>query len=126
MGRWYSRPVLFVSDIDESSRFYVDQLGFNEAWRHVEDGQALVAQVERSGCELLLSSQWPDKVGHGLIFVSLDPEDVEAARSDFEQRGAEVKDGWWGYPLMIITDPDGNALHFPCAEQEAPDGAQQG
>jgi hypothetical protein len=31
-----------------------------------------VAQVDRQGCELILSSQWPDKVGKGLMFISLD------------------------------------------------------
>ena len=28
--RWYARPVLFVSDVVRSLRFYVDQLGFEE------------------------------------------------------------------------------------------------
>ena len=28
------------------------------------------------------------------------------------RRGVDVKDGWWGYKLMIIEDPDGNQLYF--------------
>ena len=43
--RWYARPVLFVSDIDRSVSFYVDQLGFKERWRHEDAGKPLVAQV---------------------------------------------------------------------------------
>jgi len=23
-----------------------------------------------------------------------------------------VEDGYWGYPLMIVHDPDGNELYF--------------
>jgi catechol 2,3-dioxygenase-like lactoylglutathione lyase family enzyme len=113
MSEWYARPVLFVSDIDKASRFYVDRLGFSEPWRHGENGEPLVAQVDRAGCELILSSQWPEKVGNGLIFISLRSNDLRTARDEFESRGVDVKDGWWGYPLMIIEDPDGNLLYFP-------------
>jgi catechol 2,3-dioxygenase-like lactoylglutathione lyase family enzyme len=114
MGRWYSRPVIFVADVDLASRFYVEALGFSEAWRHTEEGKTLVAQVDRAGCELLLSCQWPDKNGCGLIFISINPAEVAAVRRSFEQAGVQVKDGWWGYPLMIVQDPDGNELYFPC------------
>jgi catechol 2,3-dioxygenase-like lactoylglutathione lyase family enzyme len=110
---WYARPVLFVADIDRSVDFYVNQLGFSEPWRYEEDGQALVAQVERQGCEIILSSQWPDKVGKGLMFISLDVEVLDALRAELEGRGVDLKDGNWGYRLMVIVDPDGNELYFP-------------
>ena len=113
MSEWYARPVLFVSDIDQASRFYVEQLGFSEPWRHVDDGQPLVAQVDRAGCELILSSQWPEKIGNGLIFISLSSDTLRTTRAEFESQGATVKDGWWGYPVMIVEDPDGNQLYFP-------------
>jgi catechol 2,3-dioxygenase-like lactoylglutathione lyase family enzyme len=120
VSKWYSRPVLFVSDLDRAAQFYVEQLGFSESWRHVDDGQAMVAQVERGGSEFILSSQWPDKAGSGLIFVSLDPDVLHAARIEFEGRGVEVKDGWWGYKVMIVADADGNQLYFPYpADKEA-------
>lgn len=118
MSRWYSRPVLFVSDLDRASRFYVEQLGFSESWRHVDDGQAVVAQVDRAGCELILSSQSPQKAGSALIFISLDPDVLAAARTEFMGRGVDVKDGWWGYKLMIVEDPDGNELYFPYPRDE--------
>ena len=54
--------------------------GFSHPWRYEEEGKARVAQVERQGCELILSSQWPDKVGKGLIFISLDVEVIDALR----------------------------------------------
>ena len=79
---WFARPVLFVADIDRSVDFYVKQLGFSNPWRYEEEGKARVAQVERQGCSLILSSQWPDKVGKGLMFISLDVEVLNAlARS---------------------------------------------
>lgn len=119
MGSWYSRPVLFVSNVERSIRFYVDQLGFKEAWRYEDEQDPVVAQVERAGTELIFSSQWPDKVGRGLIFVSLDPDDLSSVWTEFEKAGVPVKSGWWGYPLMIVEDPDGNELYIPCNAKEA-------
>ena len=111
--QWYSRPVLFVADIERSVDFYVKQLGFTQAWRFEDEGKAYVAQVDRKGCELIFSSQWPDKVGNGLMFISLDVGVLDALRAELEGRGVEVKDGEWGYRLMVVSDPDGNQLFFP-------------
>ena len=111
MSDWFARPVLFVTDVARSIDFYVTQLGFVLSWRYDED-KTYVAQVERSTCALILSSQWPDKVGKGLIFISLDVDVLHALRSELENRGVDVKDGWWGYKLMVIRDPDGNELYF--------------
>ena len=112
-NEWYSRPVLFVANIDRAVDFYVKQLGFTQPWRYEEDGKAWVAQVNRQGCELILSSQWPDKVGKGLMFISLDVGVLDSLRAELGGRGVDVKDGQWGYRLMVIVDPDGNELYFP-------------
>ena len=121
MTDWFARPVLHVTDVAASLRFYVDQLGFTSPWQHAEEGQPVVAQVDRQGCALLLSSQWPGKVGKGLVFVSLDvaPDTraaqvaaLDALRAEFEANGVPVKDGSWGYRLLVVDDPDGNQLYF--------------
>ena len=112
-NEWFARPVLFVADIDRSVDFYVKQLGFTQSWRYEDEGRARVVQVDRQGCELILSSQWPGKVGKGLMFISLDVGVLDALRAELEGRGVDVKDGQWGYPLMVLTDPDGNELYFP-------------
>ena len=111
--KWYTRPVLFVADIDRSVDFYVKQLGFTQAWRYEEERKAWVAQVDRHGCELILSSQWPDKVGKGLMFISLDEDELNSLRVELEGRGVDVRDAHWGYHVMAIVDPDGNQLYFP-------------
>ena len=71
MADWFARPVLHVSDVEASLRFYVDQLGFTCPWRYDEDG---VAQVDRQGCALILADTWPEKIGKGLMFISLNFE----------------------------------------------------
>ncbi|MDQ2766597.1 MAG: glyoxalase superfamily protein [Gemmatimonadota bacterium] len=113
MSNWYARPVLFVEDIGRSIDFYVNQLGFTESWSYEEEEKAFVAQVDRDGCELILSSQWPNKVGTGLIFISIDVEVLHALRAELETKRVPVKDGNWGYRLMVVHDPDGNELYFP-------------
>jgi catechol 2,3-dioxygenase-like lactoylglutathione lyase family enzyme len=121
MTDWFARPVLHVSSVEASLRFYVNQLGFTVAWRYEEDGRVRVAQVDRASCALIFSDQWPDKVGKGLMFISLnvEPETYEVAvaalnalRGEFEGRGVVVKEGDWGYSVLIVEDLDGNLLFF--------------
>ena len=118
MMAWFGRPVLHVTDVEASLRFYVDRLGFTSPWRYEEDGRARVAQAEREGCALILSDQWPDKVGKGLIFISVNLEPaaqiaaLDALRAELEARGVPVREGSWGYRLLVVDDPDGNQLFF--------------
>ena len=49
----------------------------------------------------------------GLLFISLDLAVLNALRAELEGRGVAVKDGEWGYRLMVVSDPDGNQLYFP-------------
>ena len=116
--RWYTRPILCVADVERSASFYVDALGFREGWRHVGGGRMLVAQVDRSGCELILSSQWPEKVGRGIVFISLDGPVLDTLRAELEGRGVPVREDWWGYRLLVVDDPDGNQLLFPYENEE--------
>ncbi|QNI37440.1 VOC family protein [Edaphobacter albus] len=121
MTDWFARPVLHVTNIEASLRFYMSQLGFTSPWRYEEDGRVRVAQVERQGCVLILSDQWPEKVGKGLMFISMNVEQnthaaqiaaLDAFRAEFEARGVPVKEGSWGYQLLVVDDPDGNQLFF--------------
>ena len=114
-NEWYARTVLFVADIDRSVDFYVKQLGFTQNWRYEDAGKAWVAQVARPGLELILSvsPEWPDKLGKGLMFISLDVDVLNALRAELEGRCVDVNDVLWGYRVMVIADPDGNEFYFP-------------
>jgi catechol 2,3-dioxygenase-like lactoylglutathione lyase family enzyme len=132
MTDWFARPILNVTDVEASLRFYMDRLGFTCPWRYEEDGRAHVAQVDRQGCALILAKTWPDKVGKGLIFISLNvepetPENATAALDalhvELEAKGVLVKDGSWGYRLLVVDDPDGNQLLFNYPADNARDDA---
>jgi catechol 2,3-dioxygenase-like lactoylglutathione lyase family enzyme len=118
MTDWFARPVLHVTDVEVSLRFYVDRIGFTNPWRYDEDGRVRVAQVDRQGCTLILADTWPEKIGKGLMFISLnvDPEAQIAAldrlRAELEAKDVSVKEGSWGYRLLVVDDPDGNQLFF--------------
>jgi catechol 2,3-dioxygenase-like lactoylglutathione lyase family enzyme len=121
MTNWFARPVLHVRDVEASLLFYVNLLGFTSPWRYDEDERAHVAQVDRQGCALILADTWPEKIGMGLMFISLnvEPQPGEAAvaaldalRAELESKGVPVKEGSWGYRLLVVEDPDGNQLFF--------------
>jgi len=121
MTDWFARPVLHVKDVETSLRFYVDLLGFTSPWRYGDDGKVYVAQVDRQGCALILADTWPEKIGKGLMFISLNVEPatreaaaaaVDALRTELEAKGVPVKEGSWGYRLLVVDDPDGNQLFF--------------
>jgi uncharacterized glyoxalase superfamily protein PhnB len=121
MTDWFARPVLHVKDVEASLDFYMNRLGFTSPWRYGEEGKAHVAQVDRQGCALILADTWPEKIGKGLTFVSLNVEPatpeaqvsaLDALRAELEARGVPVKDGSWGYRLLVVDDLDGNQLFF--------------
>ena len=116
---WYARPVLAVRDAPEALAFYTAKLGFKQDWTYEEEGRLRIVQVSRPKCELILSDQWPEDAGRGLIFVSLDAEFFTPAMRDLADRGARLEHGVWGYELVVIKDLDGNRLWFPL-----PDGVQ--
>ncbi len=77
--------------------------------------------VDPSGCGVVLADTWPEKIGKGLIFISLNVEPatpeaeaaaLDALRAEREAKGVAVKEGSWGYRLLVIDDPDGNQLFF--------------
>jgi len=121
MTDWFARAVLHVTNVEASLRFYIDRLGFTSPWRYEENGRACVAQVERQGCALILADTWPEKIGKGLMFISVNGEGdtregsiaaVDALRAELEAKGVPVKEGSWGYRLLVVDDPDGNQLFF--------------
>jgi hypothetical protein len=61
------------------------------------------------------------KIGKALMFVSLNVEPatsdaaiaaVDTLRAELEAKGVLVKEGSWGYRLLVVDDPDGNQLFF--------------
>jgi catechol 2,3-dioxygenase-like lactoylglutathione lyase family enzyme len=86
MTDWFARPLLHVADVEASIRFYVNRLGFSSPLHFGEDGKTFVAPGGAAG--------------------------LRAYPLQLEAKGAPVKDGQWGYRLLVVDDPDGNQLFF--------------
>jgi catechol 2,3-dioxygenase-like lactoylglutathione lyase family enzyme len=110
-NQWYSRPVLFVADVQAALRFYVDTLGFAKKW-HEADGQGTVCQVNRGGCEIILCED-PTRRDRGRLFVELNRDGIDELRREVAERSVPASKTWWGYDAIRIVDPDGNELLFP-------------
>jgi len=112
--QWYTRPVLFVADVNRALRFYIDLLGFEKRW-HEGDGAGKVCQVERSQCEIILCED-AARTDKARLFVSLTPDGLTELRSEIIERAIPNEKTWWGYNVIKIVDPDGNELLFPTSE----------
>jgi catechol 2,3-dioxygenase-like lactoylglutathione lyase family enzyme len=109
--RWYTRPVLFVTDINRALRFYLDLLGFKKSW-HEGDGAGKVCQIDRAECEIILCES-ADRTDKARLFVELTGDGLVELRREIVERSIPCKESWWGYDSIQIDDPDGNELLFP-------------
>ena len=110
-GFKYTRPVLFVADVNRAIRFYVDVFGFTKAW-HEGDGTGTVCQVNRGDTEVILC-QDARRTDKARLFVELNAEEWADLRRDIAERSIPHQQTWWGYDCIQITDPDGNEWLFP-------------
>ena len=109
--RWYTRPVLFVGDVQRALRFYEDLLGFEKMW-HEKDGEGKVCQVNRAECEIILCEDARRK-DKARLFVELTRDGIAELRREIVERSIPSRTSWWGYDVIQIDDPDGNELLFP-------------
>jgi catechol 2,3-dioxygenase-like lactoylglutathione lyase family enzyme len=112
--RWYTRPVLFVADVNRALRFYIDMLGFEKSW-HEGDGAGKVCQVNHGECEIILCED-VTRTDKARLFVELTAEGLSDLRRELVERSVPTKETWWGYDSLQVEDPDGNELLFPVPE----------
>jgi catechol 2,3-dioxygenase-like lactoylglutathione lyase family enzyme len=108
---WYTRPVLFVADVNRALRFYIELLGFEKGW-HEGDGAGKVCQVNRAECEIILCED-AARTDKARLFVELTPDGLTELRREIVERSVPSEKSWWGYDVIKVVDPDGNELLFP-------------
>ncbi len=109
--RWYTRPVLFVADVNRALQFYVDRLGFKKNW-HEGDGTGTVCQVARGECEIILCED-TTRSGRARLFIELTHEGLAELRRELVEHAVPTRATWWGSDVIQVDDPDGNELLFP-------------
>jgi predicted lactoylglutathione lyase len=99
-------PVLAVSDLHHSVRFYTEALGFRLEWGGKE-GET-IGSVALGGRSIMLSQEAGRSVG--TVWIGLEDDSLF---DRFREQAAKVKqeprNNPWGYDLKV-EDPDGNVL----------------
>lgn len=112
------QPVLSVRNVDDSARWYRDNLGFEPLFAD-DQVQPTYGGIGRDDVEIHLQShserEWDEGLrGSVYRFVVDDPDELFeelAARGDVLAAHA-VDDTDWGTREFGLHDPDGNALFF--------------
>jgi predicted enzyme related to lactoylglutathione lyase len=101
-----------VSDVDRAKAFYVDNCGFNADHDHTVSDEIRFVQLTPPGsaCSIALGKGLVDAEPGSVKGVQMVVSDIEAARAELVERGAEVsevQDFPWGR-FVFFSDPDGN------------------
>lgn len=107
--------VLAVNDLDASTRFYSDKLGFKETLR--VDGWSFLS---RGACKLRLGhcadAQPISRCQDHSWFAYLNVEDAANLFNEFASRNVEIwhrlADKPWGMREFAIVTPDGHRIVF--------------
>ena len=101
-----------VSDVDRAKAFYTDQAGFHADHDFAVSDEIRFVQLTPPGsaCSIAIGKGLTDAAPGSVQGLQLVVTDVEAARKEFVDRGAEVsevQDFPWGR-FIFFADPDGN------------------
>jgi len=108
--------VLAVPDLERTTAYFEDALGFARDWNDGDNWQALV----RGGVRLMLGhcpdALPPSELGDHSYFAYVDVDDIDALHAEIAAKGAIVRsapaDKPWGRREMAVGTPDGHRLMF--------------
>ena len=106
--------ILAVEDVERSSRYYVDQLGFDEYFK--TDGWSF---LNRGSLNLRIGHcpgivPMTDCQDHSLI-IQANVDDANALYQEFKANDVEAsepEDRPWGYREFVVLTPDGHRILF--------------
>lgn len=104
----HAEPILCVSDIAASVRYYTEALGFASADWGTDD----FTLVSRDGAAIYLSRRSQGQPG---TWAWVGVADVEALHREYAASGARVRHAPRNYPWALefhVEDPDGHILRF--------------
>jgi len=115
-------PLLMVTGMEASLRFYVEGLGFVLKNRWMDEGKLLWCWLEQDGVALMLQ-EWKDDPGHpprppgkvGLgVGFNFNGADALAVYRALRARGLPARRPFVGNAMWVVSidDPDGYSLHF--------------
>ena len=120
-------PLLFVQDIEQSIRFYRDQLGFTLANQADSNGKRFWCRLERGGAAIMLQQAEagdgpPEDRGHGVAFYFI-CDDADAMFAELQSRGVKVNPpavAYYGMKQLFVPEPDGYSICFESETDQDP------
>lgn len=112
-----SRCVLAVRNLNESTQFYIDVLGFRRDFGDGSDGRSFLS---RDNFKVMLGA-FPDEkpareLGDHSYFVYLTVEGLDQLHQELSARGVQVisepENEPWGLREFSIRTPDGHRIRF--------------
>ena len=118
------RPLLNVSDIETSLRFWRDLIGFNEEQRFDRDGRALFVSLRSGDAQLMLNAHGGDPRARrarphyteAVLYLAVDS--VHALARQLRAKGLDVPEPAsqaYGLDEFTLRDPDGYEIAFTSA-----------
>jgi len=112
-------PLLSVSDIVESHKFYSDGLGFNVTKTWEPDGKLTWCWLQHGGAALMLQQACADDPTPGLwgegVTIYFVCDDADIVYREITARGVKATKptlAFYGMNQTFMTDPDGYRLCF--------------
>ena len=110
-----------VSDVDRAKAFYTEKIGFNadHDYQVTEELRFVQLTPPGSSCSIAIGTGLTEMPPGSIKGLQMVVADIQEARDDLIQRGAEVSDievHPWG-SFIFFSDPDGNTW----ALQQLPD-----
>lgn len=119
-------PLLFVRDIERSTVFYRDSLGFEVASKWEPDGKLAWCRLQRDGSAVMLQQATAEDEpaegrgrGIGFFFICDDAEAMHAELSDRGLHAAPPHVAFYGMKQVFLKDPDGYELCFESPAEPA-------
>ena len=117
-------PIVCVSDMSVSLRYYHECMGFDIAWTWSEDAafdepeQPTFACVVRGNISLFLCENDQGNPGGWMCLNLPDTAALATVYDEYRTAGARIVeppvDCPWGMREMLVTDPDGNRFRIGC------------
>jgi uncharacterized glyoxalase superfamily protein PhnB len=112
-----SRSVLAVRNLEESTRYYLDVLGFRRDFGDGSDGWSFLSRdsfkVRLGECPTETPA---GELGNHSYFVYLMVEGLDQLHQELSARGAQVvsepEDQPWGMREFSVRTPDGHRIRF--------------
>jgi catechol 2,3-dioxygenase-like lactoylglutathione lyase family enzyme len=113
-------PILRVSSLSASLRYYREILGFQVDWTDPEGSD--MASVSRGGHAIMLCQNAQGQPG---TWLWIGVEDIEPLFAEYQRKGVEFLQEPtarpWAYEMQVI-DPDGHILRFGSEPRDTPAG----